>query len=135
MKKNSENNVSENMVENTVVAEPIMSEEQMQQYVDENLHMVPKNQQKRFDSLSLESKVAKIRFYYDMKKMREDARIKNSVVNRVREIFDKRHASIDDANDVLKFCNEFIDGYKLREIAKLDEEIARLEQMKQSLSE
>lgn len=116
-----------------LVIEPIMDDATMEAIVEDNISIVPKNKRKKFDSLSLQHKVAKIQFYHDMAKMKEDARVKNSVLNRVRELFDKRHATIDDARDVLKFCNEFIDGYKLREIAKIDEEIARLEQMKQSL--
>ena len=116
-----------------LVIEPIMDDATMEAIVEDNISIVPKNKRKKFDSLSLQHKVAKIQFYHDMAKMKEDARIKNSVLNRVRELFDKRHATIDDARDVLKFCNEFIDGYKLREIAKIDDEIARLEQMKQSL--
>lgn len=132
MKKNLENNVNENMVENTVVAEPIMDEEQMQQYVDENIHMVPKNQQKRFDSLSLESKVAKIRFYYDMQKLREDARIKNSLPNKIKELFEKR-GTVEDAKTIIQYCQSFIDTFKQREIDKIDEQIRQLELMKQSL--
>ena len=116
-----------------LVIEPIMDDATMEAIVEDNISIVPKNKRKKFDSLSLQHKVAKIQFYHDMAKMKEDARIKNSVLNRVRELFDKRHATIGDARDVLKFCNEFIDGYKLREIAKINEEIARLEQMKQSL--
>ena len=116
-----------------IMIEPIMDEDVMAAVVEDNISIVPKNQRKKFDSLSLQHKVAKIQFYQDMAKMKEDSRIKNSISYRVKELFDKRHASIDDAHDVLKFCNEFIDGYKLREIAKIDEEIARLEQMKQSL--
>lgn len=116
-----------------LVIEPIMDDATMEAIVEDNISIVPKNKRKKFDSLSLQHKVAKIQFYHDMAKMKEDARIKNSVLNRVQELFDKRQATIDDARDVLKFCNEFIDGYKLREIAKIDEEIARLEQMKQSL--
>ena len=116
-----------------LVIEPIMDDATMEAIVEDNISIVPKNQRKKFDSLSLQHKVAKIQFYHDMAKMKEDARIKNSISYRVKELFNKRHATIDDARDVLKFCNEFIDGYKLREIAKIDDEIARLEQMKQSL--
>lgn len=116
-----------------LVIEPIMDDATMEAIVEDNISIVPKNKRKKFDSLSLQHKVAKIQFYHDMAKMKEDARIKNSIPYRVKELFEKRHATIDDARDVLKFCNEFIDGYKLREIAKIDEEIARLEQMKQTL--
>lgn len=116
-----------------IMIEPIMDDATMEAIVEDNISIVPKNKRKKFDSLSLQHKVAKIQFYQDMAKMKEDSRIKNSIPYRVKELFDKRHATIDDARDVLKFCNEFIDGYKLREIAKIDEEIERLEQMKQSL--
>ena len=116
-----------------LVIEPIMDDATMEAIVEDNISIVPKNKRKKFDSLSLQHKVAKIQFYHDMAKMKEDARIKNSIAYRVKELFNNRHATIDDARDVLKFCNEFIDGYKLREIAKIDDEIARLEQMKQSL--
>ena len=116
-----------------LVIEPIMDDATMEAIIEDNISIVPKNKRKKFDSLSLQHKVAKIQFYHDMAKMKEDARIKNSIAYRVKELFNKRHATIDDARDVLKFCNEFIDGYKLREIAKIDEEIARLEQMKQTL--
>ena len=64
MKKNIENNVTEN-----IVIEPIMDEEQMQQYVEQNIHMVPKNQAKKFENMTLQQKVSKIQFYYDIQKM------------------------------------------------------------------
>lgn len=125
MKKNIENNVTEN-----IVIEPIMDEETMQAIVDDNIYIVPKNQRKKFDTLSLQQKVAKIQFYHDIDKMREDARIKNSVPNKVKELFDKRHATVEDAKAVLQFCTEFIDNFKVREIEKIDAEIAKLEELK-----
>ena len=125
MKKNIENNVTEN-----IVIEPIMDEETMQAIVDDNIYIVPKNQRKKFDTLSLQQKVAKIQFYHDIDKMREDTRIKNSVPNKVKELFDKRHATVEDAKAVLQFCTEFIDNFKVREIEKIDAEIAKLEELK-----
>lgn len=125
MKKNIENNVTEN-----IVIEPIMDEETMQAIVDDNIYIVPKNQRKKFDTLTLQQKVAKIQFYHDIDKMREDARIKNSVPNKVKELFDKRHATVEDAKAVLQFCTEFIDNFKVREIEKIDAEIAKLEELK-----
>ena len=137
MKKEIKNNEVMNAVENTEVKnleiEPIMDEAQMKQYVEENIHIVPKNQRNKFESMTLDQKVSKISFYYDMQKLREEAKVKNSIPNKVREIFDKRHASIDDARTVLQFCTEFIDNFKQREIDKIDEQIRQLELMKQSL--
>ncbi len=127
MKKNLENNVSEN-----VVIEPIMDEQQMQQYVEENIHLVPKNQIKKFESMTLQQKVSKISFYYDMQKLREDARIKNSLPNKVKELFEKR-GTVEDAKTIIQYCQSFIDNFKQREIDKIDEQIRQLELMKQSL--
>lgn len=118
--------------ENTVM-EPIMDEETLQAVIDDNMHLVPKNQLKKFQTLTLQQKANKIAFYQDMQKLREDARIKNSVLNRTKDIFEKRHATVDDAKQVLQFCQEFIDSFREREIAKIDEEIARLEELKLNL--
>lgn len=111
----------------------VMDEQQMQQYVEDNIHMVPKNQRKKFETLTLEQKVKKIQFYIDIEKLRADAKIKNSVLNRVKEVFDKRHATIDDAKEVLKFTQEFVDNFRQHQIEEIDKKIAELEQMKESI--
>ena len=125
MKKNLENNVSENVV--------VMDNETMEAIIEDNMHIVPKNQMKKFEALTLEQKVKKIQFYTDMAVMREQARIKNSVLNRVKEVFDKRHATIDDAKEVIKFAQEFVDNFRQHQIEEIDRQIAELEQMKESL--
>ena len=124
MKKIESNIVSENIV---------MDDEAKQSYVSENMLIVPKNQVKKFLAMSLDSQIAKINFYKDMIKLRTEAKIKNSVVNKTKELFEKRHASVEDANKVIEFCKEYIDGFRLRQIAELDAEIARLEEKKRSL--
>lgn len=113
----------------------VMDNETLEAMIEDNISIVPKNQRKKFDTLTLEQKAKKIQFYMDMQRMREDARIKNSIPNRVKEMFEKRNATVEDAKTVLQYCTEFIDNFKMREIAKLDEEIARLEEMKRSISE
>lgn len=108
-----------------IVVEPIMDEETMKAVIEDNIHIVPKNQLKKFQSLTLQRQVSKIQFYQDMKQMRETARINNSVPNRVKELFDKRHATVDDAKAVIQFCTEFIDNFNVREIEKIDAEEIR----------
>ena len=122
MKKEIENNVSENVV--------VMDDETLQAMVDDNKHIVPRSQLKKFEAMSLKEQAAKIQFYYDVQKMREDARIKNSIINKVKELFDKRHATVDDAKLVLKFCTDYIDNFKIKEIEKIDAEIQKLEELK-----
>lgn len=128
MKKNIENETV------NVVMEPIMNAEEMKAFVEQNKHLVPRNQVQKFNVLTLEKQVSKISFYLDMQKMREDAKERNKIINRVKELFNKRHASVDDAKDVLGFCSEFITNYRQRELDKLDAEIARLEELKLQLN-
>ena len=111
----------------------VMDEQQMQQYVEDNIHMVPKNQRKKFETLTLEQKAKKIQFYIDIEKLKADAKIKNSVLNRVKEVFDKRHATIDDAKEVINFAQEFVDNFRQHQIEEIDKKIAELEQMKESI--
>ena len=110
-----------------------MSENEMVEFVNMYNGIVPKNQVKKFNGLELKEKVAKIKFYQDIIKMKEDARIKNSIPNKVKDLFEAKHGTVEDAKAVMKFCNEFIESFKEREIERLDAEIAKLQAMKQSL--
>lgn len=125
MKKEIENNVNENVV--------VMDDETLQAMVDDNKHIVPRSQLKKFEAMSLKEQAAKIQFYYDVQKMKEDARIKNSIINKVKELFDKRHATVDDAKEVIKFAQEFVDNFRQHQIEEIDKQIAELEQMKEAL--
>ena len=112
----------------------VMDNETLEAMIEDNISIVPKNQRKKFDTLTLEQKAKKIQFYMDMEQIKADARIKNSVLNRVKEVFDKRHATIDDAKEVIKFAQEFVDNFRQHQIEEIDKQIAELEQMKQSLN-
>lgn len=118
MKKNNSNNENVNVVEN------------MEQFINDNIALVPSVMMKRFMKLSIEEQVNKIQHYMYVQEMRAQRRL----VNRVREMFDRRKATVEDAKEVLDFCNEFINTAKEREIAAIDEEIAKLMQKKQSIN-
>lgn len=113
--------------------EVTMSEQEMVEFITANEHVVPKNQSKKFNGMELKDKVLKIQFYLDIQKLKEDAKIKNSIPNKVKDLFEAKHGTVEDAKSVIKFCTEFIDSFKAREIERLDTEIAKLEAMKQSL--
>ena len=123
MKRNEVKNENMNVVENNMTAE------EMQQFIKENESIIPACQKKKYNALDDAGKVAKINFYYDLKKMREDARIKNSIPNKVKDLFDAKHGTIEDAKSVMQFCQEFIDGFK-----KIDAEIRKLQLMKESIA-
>ena len=128
MKKNEVTNVNETMVENIV-----MDNETMNAVIEDNMHLIPKNQLKKFEGLTLEEKFKKMQQYQDRAAKIEQWKQTNSIPSRVKDLFEKRHGTVQDAKDVIKWCTEFIDNYKQHEIEKINIEIARLEEMKKSL--
>ena len=128
MANNNSNNENKNGVTN-----PAMTNEQMEQFVKENISIVPRNQTKKFESLKLEQKVSKIGFYLDIQKMKEDAREKNKLENKVKDLFVRRKATTEDVLKVIEFCKQFIETTKVDEMNKLQAEIDRLTELKRSL--
>ena len=125
MANNNSNNENKNGVTN-----PAMTKEQ---FVKENSSIVPRSQTKKFESLKLEQKVSKIRFYLDIQKMKEDAREKNKLENKVKDLFVRRKATTKDVLKVIEFCKQFIETTKVDEMNKLQAEIDRLTELKRSL--
>ena len=119
--------------ENNVVTNPAMTNEQMEQFVKDNIAIVPRNQAKKFESLKLEQKVSKIRFYIDIQKMKEDAREKNKLENKVKDLFVRRKATTEDVLRVIEFCKKYIESTKVDEMNKLQAEIDRLTELKRTL--
>lgn len=78
--------------------------------------------------------------YIDREKMWEEAAQKRAELaeqrklsNKVKELMTRRHATIQDAQEIIAICQEFINNYKDAEMARIDEEIAKLMAMKQSI--
>ena len=127
------NKNANNENKNNVVANQTMTNEQMEQFVKENISIVPRNQTKKFESLKLEQKVSKIRFYLDIQKMKEDAREKNKLENKVKDLFVRRKATTEDVLRVIEFCKQYIETSKVDEMNKLQAEIDRLTDLKRAL--
>ena len=128
MANNNSNNENKNVVTN-----PAMTNEQMEQFVKDNISIVPRNQAKKFESLKLEQKVSKIRFYIDIQKMKEDAKEKNKLENKVKDLFVRRKATTEDVLRVIEFCKKYIESTKADEMNKLQAEIDRLTELKRTL--
>lgn len=126
-------NKNANNENNNVVTNPAMTNEQMEQFVKDNNSIVPRNQAKKFESLKLEQKVSKIRFYIDIQKMKEDAREKNKLENKVKDLFVRRKATTEDVLRVIEFCKQYIETSKVDEMNKLQAEIDRLTDLKRAL--
>ena len=128
MANNNSNNENKNVVTN-----PAMTNEQMEQFVKENIKIVPRNQAKKLESMKLEQKVSKIRFYIDIQKMKEDAKEKNKLENKVKDLFVRRKATTEDVLRVIEFCKKYIESTKADEMNKLQAEIDRLTELKRTL--
>lgn len=128
MANNNSNNENKNVVTNSA-----MTNEQMEQFVKENIKIVPRNQAKKFESMKLEQKVSKIRFYIDIQKMKEDAKEKNKLENKVKDLFVRRKATTEDVLRVIEFCKQYIETSKVDEMNKLQAEIDRLTDLKRAL--
>ena len=126
-------NENKNNENKNVVTNPAMTNEQMEQFVKENISIVPRNQTKKFESLKLEQKVSKIRFYIDIQKMKEYAREKNKLENKVKDLFVRRKATTEDVLHVIEFCKKYIESTKADEMNKLQAEIDRLTELKRTL--
>ncbi len=126
--KENKNQVINNKVENTAV-----ENNEAVQFINENINVVPKIMYKRFMNLSVEEQVAKIKHYIQRNKQIEEWREHSKMVNRVKDLFEKRHATVQDAQEVMKYCTEFINNFKQTEIDRLDAEIAKLQAMKNSI--
>jgi len=57
----------------------------------------------------------------------------NKLVEKVKKVFEQKMATIEDAESVIKFCNEYISIYKEKELVRLDEEIQKLTELKNKL--
>lgn len=112
-----------------------MTEEEMQKFVDDNISFVPNVRKNVFAKLELKEKVAKIKLWQDIAKMKAEAIEKNKIENKVKELFDKRKATVEDVIKVIEFCKDYIKESKEKEIAKIDEEIARLNNIRTTLAQ
>lgn len=127
---------TKNAIENgNTVVEPIMDEEAKIQFIKKNIMSVPRLRIKKFQSLDIDGQVVQLQHYIEQKKLRDEYVEKNKLENKVAALFEQRHGTVEDAKNIIKYMQNFIDSAKEREIAKLDEEIAKLEAMKKSLED
>lgn len=110
-----------------------MTKEQTEQFINENTAIVPKNQRKKFETLTLEQKVSKIHHYLDSQKTKEERVEKNKLENKVKDLFDRRKVTTEDVLRVIEFCKKYIESTKAAEIEKLQTEIERLSSLKRTL--
>ena len=112
-----------------------MTEEMKAKFIQENAGLVPRNKTVKFHSLSTDGQVEMLENIIERKQWREEWEEKNRVPNRLIELFEKRHGTVEDAREFMKWLQDFIMNAKQREIEKIDEEIAKLQLMKKTLED
>ena len=124
-----------------------MTAENMQQVINENINLVSDKTRESFDAMSLEDQYKKIlklianKKFQEKKKANKDgftAVITSSSTRfslAVKKVFDKYHPTIDEVTALISFSNEYIDDCKQAEIEHLTQEIERLQNLKEQLSE
>ena len=112
-----------------------MNENEMVQFVNENNDIVPKNRRNKFLNMSIDEQVESIKKWQEIKKLHNEWAEKNKVENRVVELLTKRNATTEDVLKVIEVCKDYIKDFKEKELAKIDDEIARLNNMKKSIEE
>lgn len=114
-------------------AQPIMSVEEMQNYIKENLNAVGPRIMKKFDTWTIEAQYdylfKRVEWLKNIETIKEKNRLPNLVVN----LLMKKKATTDDVNEVIKACQEFIVNIKKDKIEKIDKEIERLVALKKEI--
>jgi len=114
-------------------AQPIMSVEEMQNYIKENLNAVGPRIMKKFDTWTIEAQydylLKRVEWLKNIETIKEKNRLPNLVVN----LLMKKKANTDDVNEVIKTCQEFIVNIKKDKIEKIDKEIERLVALKKEI--
>lgn len=128
-----ENKNPETETKKDAVVKQTMTNEEMEKFINENLSIVPRNMRKMFEKLTIEQKVAKIRMYIDIRKVKEEIIEKNKLENKIKVLFDRRKVTTEEVLKVIEFCKKYIKATKDAEINKLQTEIDRLTHLKRTL--
>lgn len=119
-----------------------MTVENMQQVINENLSLVSDKTREKFNELSVEEQYKKILKLIANKKFQDKKKgdgqatgsvYTNKFAGAIKKVFDKYSPTIADAEGLIKFCYEYIDECKAKEIERINNEIERLQNMKEQL--
>lgn len=106
---------------------------EIEQFVKDHISSVPRLWKNRFDSLTIEEKVEHIKRWEQNQKNIAESRERQKVEYKVRGLFELKKPSPEEAMNVIEFCKSYINSCKANEIARLDEEIQKLTEMKSKL--
>ena len=106
---------------------------EMEQFVTDHIASVPRLWKNRFDGLSIEEKVAHIQRWEQNQKNIAESRERQKLEYKVKALFEQKKPTPEETLNVIEFCKSYINSCKANEIARLDEEIQKLTEMKSKL--
>lgn len=110
-----------------------MTQEEKLQFINENIALVPNTMKTRFEKLDTDKQYDRMLHYVEMQKLREEAQAMTKLAWKVKQMFENKKATIEDATAVIEFCNKYIDSCKELELQRVNEEIHRLTELKSKL--
>lgn len=110
-----------------------MTQEEKMQFVNENIELVPATMRSRFEKFDTDKQYDRMLHYVEMQKLRDEAQAMTKLAWKVKQLFETKQATIEDATAVIDFCNKYIDSCKEQELARVNEEIQRLTELKEKL--
>ena len=113
---------------------PIMDASEMEQFINENIGLVTNRTMKKFNTWSLEAKCDYIKKRIEWNSSVKEAKENCKLCNQVKKLMIRKKATVDDVNEVIDICHNFIGELKQAELDKIDNEIKRLQELKNSLS-
>lgn len=132
-----------NILKSTIMKKE-MTVENMQQVINENITLVSDKTREAFNSLSVEDQYKKVLKLVANKKFQDKKKAGGAVVSAasgskfdaaVKKVFEKYKPTIADAEGLIRYCYEYIEGCKAEEIDRITQEIERLTNMKNELME
>lgn len=110
-----------------------MTHEEKIQFINENINLVPNIMKRRFEQMDVDTQYTRMQRYVEVQKLKDEAASMTKITWKVKQLFESKKATIQDATSVIEFCNKFIEDSKVQEIARVNDEIARLTALKEQL--
>ena len=111
------------------------ADDEKTQFINENKDLIPNNRKNVFSTWPLQKQFDEINRWKKNQEWRKQWEENNKLENKVKDLFIRRKVTIDEVLTVIDFCKAWIKEEQDHEIARIDEEISRLELRKQMLEE
>ena len=110
-----------------------ISEEQMIQFINENIDVLPATTKAGLDKYDTVTKYRKVRYYLNLhNKKNKPVQVTVNVVEQVMNIIKNGETTVDDLNNIIEQCTEYVAEVKAKQITDLE---TRIKEMQSQLKE